>query len=188
MEAVDCVELPVLLLLHHLLRHLQSLEFRSCSLRGFLREPREAKAPAEPATTETYTSVSHPRPPHHPSPAVMQRRCWFIRPPLPPPLLHHHGLESTLGVHAPPLYRFVETLRAATSTVCFLSPLQMSFLMVRGDSLCYSTHLLYNKDFVHLKSCNNRGMFEVDQSAFALWWTKLSQTPLFAHLYTEFLN
>ena len=53
MEAVDLVVLLVLLLLHHLPQPLQSLESPSCSLRGFLREPREAKAPAEPATTET---------------------------------------------------------------------------------------------------------------------------------------
>lgn len=58
----------------------------------------------------------------------MQKRCWFTRLPLPP--LHHHGLQSTLGVHAQVPYLSVETLTAATSTAFFLSPQQMIFVMI----------------------------------------------------------
>ncbi|KAF3850096.1 hypothetical protein F7725_019815, partial [Dissostichus mawsoni] len=112
-------------LVPHLLRLpprlLQSLGSPSCSLR-VLRGP--PGAPAGAAPTETLTYVSHPRPPHRPSPpGATQRRRWFIRPLLPPPLPHHHGLESTLGVPAPAPYLSVETQRAATSTVCSPSPL-----------------------------------------------------------------
>lgn len=53
MEVADPAVPPVLLLLHRLLWLLQSRESPSCSLRGFLRELLEARAPAEPATTET---------------------------------------------------------------------------------------------------------------------------------------
>lgn len=116
------------LLLCHQIPFLLSPASLSCCLRGLLEGLWRSKAQAEPAITETWTSVCHPHPPH-PPPTVMQRQCSSIRLPLLP--LHHHGPQSTLVVHALPHYHFAETLRVATNTVCFLSPPRMSFLMVR---------------------------------------------------------
>lgn len=122
------------LLLCHQIPFLLSPVSLSCSLRDLLKGLWGAKAQVGPAITETWTSVSHP---HHP-PTIMQRWRLSIR--LPPPLpLHHHGPENTLVVHALPPCHFVETLRVATNTVCFLSPPQMSFLMVRRHSFCFIT-------------------------------------------------
>lgn len=138
--AVDYRNLSLLLLRHPLQLH-PSPAFLSSSLRDFLEGLQGA--PVEPAITETLTSVSHR---HHPL-TTMQRQYSSIRPPLAPPL-HHHGPVSTLVVHVPPHFHHVETLRVATNTVCFLSPPQMSFLMVRRHYIYSNNKPLHRKPLV----------------------------------------
>lgn len=138
-EAVDHRNRLHPLLLCHQIRFLLSPGSLLCSLRGLFEELRGSKAQAAPGITETWTCVSHPRRPHRP-PTVMQRRCSSTRLPSSLPL-HHHGPESTLVVHALPRYLFVETLRVATNTVCFLWPPQMTFLTVRRHSLFYNSKI-----------------------------------------------
>lgn len=144
--AVDYRNLDLLLLRHPLQLH-PSPAFPSSSLRDFLEGLQGARAPVvEPAITETLTSVSHPHPPHHPA-TTMQRQYSSIRPPPAPPL-HRHGPESTLVVHVPPHFHYVETLRVATNTVCFLSPPQMTFLMVRRHCIYSNNEPLHRKPLV----------------------------------------